>query len=90
MLILLLSAVTSAALAAALAAAPSYASALSVALSVAPSAAAQLLSSDQDQGPTLHESIARQDHLLMIAETRTTESRGSKQAVVWVVGINRT
>ena len=38
---------------------------------------------DQDRGPTLHESIARQDHLLMIAETRTIESRGSKQAVAW-------
>ena len=35
---------------------------------------------DQDRGPTLHKSIARQDHLLMIAETRTIESRGSKQA----------
>ena len=30
--------------------------------------------SDQDQSPTLHKSIARQDHLLMIAETRTIES----------------
>ena len=45
--------------------------------------------SDQDRGPTLHKSIARQDHLLMIAETRTIESRGSKQAVAGDVSIVR-
>ena len=48
---------------------------------------ASSLGIDQDRGPTLHESIARQDHLLMIAETRPIESRGSKQAVACVVSI---